>query len=159
MFVKWIQIILISCMSVSLLVSLLPYWDYVNIGIFPVLDEISFWFFCLSVCQSLISLPIGHFWGSTSETSGLVYLNKPFVLWSIFSWCPICCSPHYQMIQSLLPTRLRTAWTCLQMRFPACPRPQKFCFKSMNPLFHSLAQQELRGCTQQLNNAVFLLSL
>ena len=62
----------ISCMSVSLLVSILPYLDYVNIGIYPVLDEISFCFFCLSVFQSLISLPIGHFWGSTSETSGLV---------------------------------------------------------------------------------------
>ena len=37
-------------MSVSLLVSVLPYWDYVNIGIYPVLDEISFCFFvCLSV--------------------------------------------------------------------------------------------------------------
>ena len=29
---------------------------------------------CQSVSQSLISLPIGHFWGSTSETSGLVSL-------------------------------------------------------------------------------------
>ena len=36
---------LISCMCVSLLVGLLPYWNYVNIGISPVLDEISFWTF------------------------------------------------------------------------------------------------------------------
>ena len=31
-----------------------------------------FLYVCQSVSQSLISLPIGHFWGSTSETSGLV---------------------------------------------------------------------------------------
>ena len=35
----------ISCMSVSLLVSLLPYWNHVNIGISPVLDDIYFWIF------------------------------------------------------------------------------------------------------------------
>ena len=32
-----------SCMSVSLLVGLLPYWNYTNIGISPVLDDIFFW--------------------------------------------------------------------------------------------------------------------
>ena len=32
-------------MSVSLFVSPLPYWNYVNMGIYPVLDEISFWIF------------------------------------------------------------------------------------------------------------------
>ena len=32
-----------SCMSVSSLVSLLPYWNYTTIGIYPDLDEISFW--------------------------------------------------------------------------------------------------------------------
>ena len=32
-------------MSVSLLVGLLPYWNYTNIGISPVLEEISFWNF------------------------------------------------------------------------------------------------------------------
>ena len=32
-------------MSVSLLVGLLPYWKYTNIGISPALDEISFWNF------------------------------------------------------------------------------------------------------------------
>ena len=35
----------ISCMSVSLLVSFLPYWYYVNIEITPLLDEIFFWNF------------------------------------------------------------------------------------------------------------------
>ena len=35
----------ISCMSVSLLVGLLPYWNYTNLGISPALDEISFWNF------------------------------------------------------------------------------------------------------------------
>ena len=35
----------ISCMSVSLLVGLLPYWKWTNIRISPVLNEISFWFF------------------------------------------------------------------------------------------------------------------
>ena len=34
-----------SCMSVWLLVGLLSYWNYTNIGIFPVQDEISFWKF------------------------------------------------------------------------------------------------------------------
>ena len=32
-------------MSVSLLVSLLSYWNHVNIGIYPVLDDIYFWIF------------------------------------------------------------------------------------------------------------------
>ena len=35
----------ISCLSVSLLVGLLPYWNYDNTGISLVLDEISFWIF------------------------------------------------------------------------------------------------------------------
>jgi len=35
----------ISCMSLSLLVGLLPYWKYINIGISQVLDEIYFWIF------------------------------------------------------------------------------------------------------------------
>ena len=35
----------ISCMCVSLLVSLLPYWNYVYIGISPILDDIYFWNF------------------------------------------------------------------------------------------------------------------
>ena len=35
----------IVCMSASLLVGLLPYWHSANIGISPVLDEISFWNF------------------------------------------------------------------------------------------------------------------
>ena len=34
-----------SFMSLSLLVGLLPYWNYSNIGISPVLEEISFWNF------------------------------------------------------------------------------------------------------------------
>ena len=37
------EIFCISCVSVSLLVDLLPYWNYRNIGITPVLDEIQFW--------------------------------------------------------------------------------------------------------------------
>ena len=32
-------------MSVSLLVGLLPYWNETYIGIYPVLDEISYWIF------------------------------------------------------------------------------------------------------------------
>ena len=40
--------------------------DYIEI----ILD---FLYVCQSVSQSLISLPIGNFWGSTSETSGLVH--------------------------------------------------------------------------------------
>ena len=44
-------------------------WDIP--GIFLNYFQIIMYF--LYVCQSLISLPIGHFWGSTSETSGLVY--------------------------------------------------------------------------------------
>ena len=36
---------LISCMSVSPLVSLLPYWNQANTGITPVLNEIYFWIF------------------------------------------------------------------------------------------------------------------
>ena len=83
-------------MALILLLGLLPCWNYVNIGITPVLDKVYFWIFldilrifldylqiilyflyvCQSVCQSLISLPTGHLWGSTSETSGLVFLQS-----------------------------------------------------------------------------------
>ena len=51
---KWFWI---SCMSVSLLVGLLSYWNLTNIGISPVLDDISFWIFleaflgCLYTCS------------------------------------------------------------------------------------------------------------
>ena len=34
-----------SCTSVSLLVGLLPYWNYTNTGISPFLDDIYFWDF------------------------------------------------------------------------------------------------------------------
>ena len=37
-----------SCMSFSLLVGLLPYWHFGNIGISPVLDEIYFWNFLVT---------------------------------------------------------------------------------------------------------------
>ena len=37
----------IFCMSVSLLVGLLPYWNYTNMGISPVLEEIFSWFLAL----------------------------------------------------------------------------------------------------------------
>ena len=46
----------ISCISVSLLVSLLPYWYYINIDISPILDEIFFWNF-------MEKIP-GYFWTS-----------------------------------------------------------------------------------------------
>ena len=45
MLVHWFQIILIFCMSVSLVVGILPYWNPTNLGISPALDEISFWIF------------------------------------------------------------------------------------------------------------------
>ena len=86
-------------MSVSLLVGLIPYQININIGISPVLIDISLVFFgeisgmfslvpntsyflldyfqiilyfFIHLSLSLLSIPIGHFWGSTSETSGLV---------------------------------------------------------------------------------------
>ena len=34
-----------ACMSVSVLGGSLPYWNYINIGISPFLDEIAFWNF------------------------------------------------------------------------------------------------------------------
>ena len=158
------KLIWIFCMSVSLLAGLHSYWDYANIeispvlddlyfwiiletflglgkkiwiilnilyvsqsvclltslpnldkGISPVLDEISFWFFgdiprifldyiqiilyflyvCPSVSQSLISLPIGHFWGSTSETSGLVFLED---VWNFINYVDAKCLAFYLYI-------------------------------------------------------------
>ena len=44
-FIHYIQIILIFFMSVSLLVGLVSYWNYVNTRIAPVLEQISFWRF------------------------------------------------------------------------------------------------------------------
>ena len=35
---------------------------------------------CMSVSQSLISLPIGYFWGSISETSGLGTINMDLLV-------------------------------------------------------------------------------
>ena len=42
MLVHYFQIIQNFCMSVSMFVCLLPYWNQANIGIYSVLDEISF---------------------------------------------------------------------------------------------------------------------
>ena len=39
------KIIQIFCMSVSLVVDILPYWNPTDLGISPALDEISFWMF------------------------------------------------------------------------------------------------------------------
>ena len=53
------------CLSEIFRTILWIFLDYYQI----ILD---FLYVCQSVSQSLISLPICHFWGSTSETSGLV---------------------------------------------------------------------------------------
>ena len=93
-------------MAVILLVGLLPYWNYVNIGISAVVDKIYFWNFWihsqdisglfpnyslflvyLSVCMPVfIFLPIGHLWGSTSETFGLVRLLIMYVFLAKIPW-------------------------------------------------------------------------
>ena len=69
---KLIQII---CMSVSLLVDLLPYWNKTNIGIFPVLDEISSWFLTPP-------LPFGQMRSSTLVPSLTYFIpfSLPFFL-------------------------------------------------------------------------------
>ena len=96
-------------MSLSLLGSLLPYWIYANIVIYPVLDDIYFWtisrLFCNSymscqcVCLSLTYFPIGHFWGSTSETSGLV-----FTIFNHSKVATFICLDHLELmiLESLL---------------------------------------------------------
>ena len=43
--VFWFQIVLNFCMSITLVVGILPYSNQTNLGISPVLDEISFWIF------------------------------------------------------------------------------------------------------------------
>ena len=93
---QWIQIILnilYVFQSVSYLTYLLNICQYRNISsswyiflkfldIFPgyfwnISRLFEFLYVCQSVSPSLISLPICHFWGSTSETSGLVRSGKP----------------------------------------------------------------------------------
>ena len=88
---QWIQIILnilYVFQSVSYLTYLLNICQYRNISsswyiflkfldIFPgyfwnISRLFEFLYVCQSVSPSLISLPICHFWGSTSETSGLI---------------------------------------------------------------------------------------
>ena len=60
-------------MSVSLLVGLLPYWNYTNIGISPVLDEISFWIFLdhLQIISNFL-----YVCRSVSWLTSLLKLNK-----------------------------------------------------------------------------------
>ena len=67
---KWVWI---SCMSVNLFVSLLPYWYYVNMGISPVLDEISFWHFLVTFPGYLYTNSF-HLWNSCMSLSLLVGL-------------------------------------------------------------------------------------
>ena len=67
------QIILISCMYLSLLVGLLPYWNHTKVGLSPVLYEISFWNFleaflgCFYTCSK-------WFWISCMSVNLLVGL-------------------------------------------------------------------------------------
>ena len=62
-------------MPLNLLVGLLPYWNYTNIGISPFLDAISFWNFleaflgCLYTCSK-------QFWISCLSISWLTSLLK-----------------------------------------------------------------------------------
>ena len=74
-----------------------------------------------------------------------------FVILHIFQY-QINCSHHSQMIRSLLPSRLRTAWKTVQMTIPTCPWTPKFYLKNLNQLLDSLVHQELGDQTQRLNN-------
>ena len=107
---QWIQIILnilYVFQSVSYLTYLLNICQYRNISsswyiflkffdIFPgyfwnISRLFEFLYVCQSVSPSLISLPICHFWGSTSETSGLVCLGAfsiPNKTGGLRSWPP-----------------------------------------------------------------------
>ena len=69
-------------MSVSLLVSLLPYWNYTNIGISPVLNKISFWIFLETFlgCWSTFSKKFWIFCMSVSVLFGsLSYWNYTII--------------------------------------------------------------------------------
>merc|ERR1711954_110235 len=82
--VWWVAYFLIEIMSID---GNLHFWMRYLSGFFGDILEIfldcfkiilNFLYVCQSVSQSLISLPIGHLWGSTSETSGLVStVTKP----------------------------------------------------------------------------------
>ena len=73
-------------MSVSLLVGLLPYWNYTNIGISLVLDEISFWNLletflgCWKIFQIILNfLYICH---SVGRLISLLKIDKYRYIWS-----------------------------------------------------------------------------
>ena len=98
----WAKIFSFSCMSVSLFVSLLPYWNYINMGISLVLDEISFWifletflgYFCLSASLSVSYISSNwsflgvNFWDLWSCFSGLS-LNLFSITLEVFWWLTI----------------------------------------------------------------------
>ena len=76
-----------SCMSVSVLVDLLPYWNYTNIGIAPILDKIFFWnfldtFFRLwytSFTSSVLCVSVCFF------VTWITHWNKK-TLWNLHIW-------------------------------------------------------------------------
>ena len=82
----------ISCMSFSLLVGSHPYWNYVNIGISPVLDKIYFL----------------NFWRHSLDISGL------FSNYSVILVClPICLSVSYISPNwSFLGVNFWDLWSC-----------------------------------------------
>ena len=70
----------IVCMSVSLLVGLLSYWNYTNVGISPVLDEIFFWKFLETFLGCFYTIPkwLKNFCMSVSLLVGLL----PYIYWT-----------------------------------------------------------------------------
>ena len=85
-------------MSVSLFVGILPYWNRVNIGIFPVLDKISFWYFLdipgiyLHSSSFALSANAELYIMVPLLTPWLIYSLTPYSLWrKVWNICQYRC--------------------------------------------------------------------
>ena len=133
MFLDFFQIILnnVVCLSVFWLayfftesMSLLGYLQFWIRYISVLLGEIQIILYFLYVCQSLISLPIGNFWGSTSETSGLVHTLTAISWLRQISFASLNLYRVYFLCHSLVkisPLLASCAWFSSAFTFPCWP--------------------------------------
>ena len=128
----------ISFMSVSLFVSLLPYWNYVNMGIYPVLDEISFWIF--------LETFLGYFW----TVSKLFWISCMSVTLSVgllpqWNYYRDISSSGWDIILIFLETFSRYLWTISKLIWISC-RSVTQSLISSNWLFLGVNFWDLWSC-------------
>ena len=133
-------------MSVSLLVGLLPYWNLTNVGISPILEEISFWnfletflgcwytgskwiwFFGMLAGQFQLILEFLYVCQSVSWLTSLLKLDKYrhisgpewYIFLKIFGDIPGMLFHHFQIILNFLYVCQSVSWHTSLLKLDKC---------------------------------------